>query len=71
MIGVADLGLGPLRGRGLDHAVWHADHAGLAVEFEEHFDLAILIVSPMAWQRISSVLPGSISAVISSPGSIP
>jgi phosphoribosylaminoimidazole-succinocarboxamide synthase len=43
-------------------AVGHPDHPGLAVQFEEHPHIARIEVSPTACRRISSVLPGSISA---------
>ncbi len=49
----------------------HADRPGLAVQLEEDADLAVVLVSPTAIRRISMILPGSISAEISLPGSIP
>jgi hypothetical protein len=70
-LGLPASAFGRLPGLGRDLAVGHPDGAGLAVQLEEHAHLALIVGLADGCRRISSVLPGSISASISSPGSMP
>ena len=71
VIAIASFGLGAALGGGLDQTVGHPDDAGLTIEFKKDFDLAFFIGFAKGLKTDLQGLPGSISAVISSPGSMP